>query len=104
MAETNVLTRDNLKQLIALIQRNYLSDGRPWVIGYSGGKDSTCILQLTWVALSKLPKEQLTKDVYVISSDTLVEAPMMVNQIVQNHRLLQGAELTLQSSNGSARS
>ncbi len=88
MAEKNVLNRESLKKLIELIQRNYLSDGRPWVIGYSGGKDSTCVLQLTWIALSKLPKEQLSKDVYVISSDTLVEAPLIVNQIAQNHRLI----------------
>ena len=37
------------------IQDVYLSDARPWVVGYSGGKDSTTALQLIWYALKELP-------------------------------------------------
>jgi DNA sulfur modification protein DndC len=59
----------------------YLSDSRPWVIGYSGGKDSTCALQMVWTALSELPSEQRQKPIYVISSDTLVETPVIVRYI-----------------------
>ncbi|MBW8298281.1 MAG: DNA phosphorothioation system sulfurtransferase DndC [Hydrogenophaga sp.] len=66
---------------IAEIQQVYLSDNRPWVVGYSGGKDSTCTLQLVWVALTALPPEQRRKPVYVISSDTLVETPVIVRYI-----------------------
>lgn len=85
MAENNVLTRESLEKLIHLVQEVYKSDGRPWVIGYSGGKDSSAVLQLIWVALSKLPKEELKKKIFVISSDTLVEAPAVVNRIAQSH-------------------
>ena len=63
------------------IRTVYLRDNRPWVIGYSGGKDSTTALQLIWEALSQLPAEQLTKPVYIISSDTLVETPKIVEYI-----------------------
>ncbi|ODR83296.1 sulfurtransferase DndC [Haladaptatus sp. W1] len=63
------------------IQETYLGDDRPWVIGYSGGKDSTTTLQLIWYALDELPREKLDKPVYVISSDTLVETPKIVNHI-----------------------
>jgi len=63
------------------IRNLYLSDRRPWVIGYSGGKDSTTALQLIWYALSKLPRKQLAKPVYIISSDTLVETPKIVGFI-----------------------
>jgi DNA sulfur modification protein DndC len=63
------------------IQSIYLSDGRPWVIGYSGGKDSTCALQLIWYALAELPRASLTKPIYVISSDTRVETPVIVRYI-----------------------
>lgn len=63
------------------IRAVYLEDRRPWVIGYSGGKDSSTALQLIWYALSELPLEKLTKPVYVISSDTLVETPQIVNYI-----------------------
>ncbi|WP_266029781.1 DNA phosphorothioation system sulfurtransferase DndC [Brucella intermedia] len=55
----------------------YLSDDIPWVIGYSGGKDSTATLQLIWTALKSLPREQLQKPVHVISTDTLVENPIV---------------------------
>ena len=59
----------------------YGSDDRPWVIGFSGGKDSTCALQLIWSALSGLPKKKRKKPVYVLSSDTLVETPVIVDYI-----------------------
>lgn len=63
------------------IQEVYLENARPWVIGYSGGKDSTTALQLIWYALAELPEEKRKYPVYVISSDTLVETPVIVNYI-----------------------
>jgi DNA sulfur modification protein DndC len=62
-----------------------LNDSRPWVIGYSGGKDSTALLQLVWNSLAGLPADQRRKPVYVISSDTLVESPIIVQQIQTTH-------------------
>ena len=59
------------------IQELYLSDSMPWVVGYSGGKDSTASLQLIWNAVAGLPAEQRTKKIYVISTDTLVENPVI---------------------------
>lgn len=55
----------------------YASDDIPWVIGYSGGKDSTAVLQLVWLALAKMPPAQRKKPVHVISTDTLVENPIV---------------------------
>lgn len=75
---------NSLKDIHASIQEVYLSDQRPWVVGYSGGKDSTCALQLVWNALALLPAEQRQKPVYVISSDTLVETPIIVRYIDKN--------------------
>jgi DNA sulfur modification protein DndC len=63
------------------IREIYRSDTRPWVVGFSGGKDSTCTLQLVWNALTTLPPAERTKRVYVISSDTLVETPVIVRYI-----------------------
>jgi len=67
-------TIDALKQEIVDL---YLSDEIPWVIGYSGGKDSTAVLQLVWLALAGLPEDERSKPVYVISTDTLVENPVV---------------------------
>jgi DNA sulfur modification protein DndC len=59
------------------IRELYLADSIPWVLGYSGGKDSTATLQLIWLALLELRAEQLTKPIHVISTDTLVENPIV---------------------------
>ena len=82
-ASKSRLNKEGLDAHYAAIQKAYLSDGRPWVVGYSGGKDSTATLQSVWYALSALPKEKLHKKVYVISSDTLVETPVIVNYIAK---------------------
>ena len=74
---------NTIEDLYEKIQTIYLADTRPWVIGYSGGKDSTTSLQLIWYALAKLPKTKLKKPVYVISSDTLVETPHVISFIDQ---------------------
>lgn len=72
-----VLTKDDIRQVISIIQELYLADNIPWICGYSGGKDSTAIVQLVWNALLELPKEQLKKKVHVINTDTLVESPVV---------------------------
>lgn len=64
-------------QIIEEIQALYRSDTMPWIVGYSGGKDSTASLQLVWTALAKLPEHERKKPVYVISTDTLVENPVI---------------------------
>ena len=62
-------------------KRVYLQDDRPWIIGYSGGKDSTATCTVVLTALSELSQEELKKHVYIISSDTLVETPLIINEI-----------------------
>ncbi|MEM9540141.1 MAG: DNA phosphorothioation system sulfurtransferase DndC [Cyanobacteria bacterium P01_E01_bin.42] len=59
------------------IQELYCMDQIPWVVGYSGGKDSTTVLQLVWNAILNLPKKQRSKPIYVITTDTLVENPIV---------------------------
>lgn len=69
----------------------YQDDGVPWVIGYSGGKDSTAIVQLVWMALSKLPTTARTKPVHVISTDTLVENPVVSSWVSKSLKRLAAA-------------
>lgn len=71
------LTRNDIREVIETIKGLYLEDMIPWICGYSGGKDSTAVVQLVWMALSELPKEKLKKTVHVISTDTLVESPVV---------------------------
>jgi len=67
----------DVDQIIQEIQEIYCSDPMPWIVGYSGGKDSTACLQLIWMAIVRLPAEQRTKPIHVISTDTLVENPVI---------------------------
>lgn len=66
------------------IQEVYLGDKRPWILGFSGGKDSTCMIQIVWSALGRLPKHKLTKMIYIISSDTQVESPKIVETVIDS--------------------
>ncbi len=52
---------------------------RPWIIGFSGGKDSTVLLMLTWLAMQELREEgkPLHRQVYVVCNDTMVENPVI---------------------------
>lgn len=81
MSATSVFKKNSLKDIYDEIRKVYLSDNRPWILGFSGGKDSTCMVQLIWNAISELPQEQCQKKLYIISSDTLVESPKIVEQI-----------------------
>ena len=66
------------EQIVAEIQELYLSDSLPWIIGYSGGKDSTASLQLIWNAVAALPEDRRRfKPIHVISTDTMVENPVI---------------------------
>lgn len=72
-----ILTKALLNQTIETIQQVYKEDNVPWICGYSGGKDSSAVVQLVWMALSKLPAVERIKPVHVISTDTLVESPVV---------------------------
>lgn len=72
-----VLTKSDIREVIDTIKGLYLADKIPWICGYSGGKDSTAVVQLVWEALSEIPIGQRHKTVHVISTDTLVESPVV---------------------------
>jgi DNA sulfur modification protein DndC len=73
-----------LDELTRQTQQLYLADDVPWVVGYSGGKDSTAVLQVVWLALAGLPLEQRRKPVHVISTDTLVENPVVATWVAHS--------------------
>jgi len=68
---------EELKALTTEIQELYCQDQLPWIVGYSGGKDSTAVLQLVWNAIATLPAEKRTKTIHVITTDTMVENPVV---------------------------
>lgn len=64
---------------------------RPWIIGFSGGKDSTVMLQLVWLALHNIQKMNLVpkRPIYIVCNDTMVENPIIVEYV---HRVLEKIE------------
>ncbi|MDD5297004.1 MAG: DNA phosphorothioation system sulfurtransferase DndC [Rhodocyclaceae bacterium] len=65
---------EHLARTKARLADLYRRDSRPWIVAFSGGKDSTLLLQLVYELLLELGK-QAGKTVHVVSSDTGVEAP-----------------------------
>ena len=67
-----------IDKLVNHISKLYLEDDIPWIVGYSGGKDSSACLQLMWRVLEKIKSENKTiKPLHVITTDTLVENPIV---------------------------
>lgn len=79
---------NTLNELIDEIRYVYQSDDRPWIIGYSGGKDSTTVVELVYSMLLKLPPEQRSKRVYIISSDTMIENPLIKVYLSRMNKML----------------
>jgi DNA sulfur modification protein DndC len=78
--QESIFAQRSMADILADIRAVYLSNAMPWVIGYSGGKDSTAALQLVWYALRDLPREQF-KPIHIIATDTLVETPVIVDHV-----------------------
>ena len=66
-----------IAQALGEMRELYLRDATPWVVGFSGGKDSSTVVQLTYRMLMDLPPQLRHKQVHVIASDTLVESPVV---------------------------
>ena len=64
-------------EIIEEMKQVYLHDSRPWMIGFSGGKDSTLLCCLLFDMLKQLPKGTKYKKIYIVSSDTMVENPIV---------------------------
>jgi len=81
------------------MKKEFLKDSRPWVVTFSGGKDSTTLLQLTIEMLLELPKEK-RKKVFIVASDTLVEMPIITdyfyNKIDQIKKFIEKASLDIE--------
>lgn len=55
----------------------------PWIIGFSGGKDSTIVAHLVFEMLLDLPRSERTRPVHLVSNDTLVESPLVMAHIMK---------------------
>ncbi len=63
------------KPIVDDLRDEYLNYNRPWIIGFSSGKDSTCLLQMVYEMLLTLKPEERTHTIHVLSTNTMVESP-----------------------------
>ncbi|WP_321370505.1 DNA phosphorothioation system sulfurtransferase DndC [uncultured Draconibacterium sp.] len=89
----------NIEDAIREIMDQYSSktdNYRPWIIGFSGGKDSTVLLTLVWIALRRLQEDfpianRLKRKVYVVTNDTMVENPIIEGYVGDVHDKIEAA-------------
>ncbi len=94
MPQQNCTHRDTIaKKLYAVSEVLYTEYNKqhsdPWVIAYSGGKDSTLLLQLVWEALLSVPEQKRTRNILVVGNDTLVESPLVINHLKNSIKNIQ---------------
>ncbi|MEM9926900.1 MAG: DNA phosphorothioation system sulfurtransferase DndC [Cyanobacteria bacterium P01_D01_bin.50] len=82
---------DKIPEITREIQELYLLDEIPWIIGVSWGKDSSTVLQLIWNAIATLPPKKRNKKIHVITTDTLVENPIVTTWVRNSMQLLASA-------------
>ena len=87
--ENESFAGSQLHNFVADTQRVYMADKRPWVLGYSGGKDAAAVMTLSYFALLGLKPEDRHKPVFVVASDTLVETPMVVDHVEKSLKLIE---------------
>ena len=64
--------------------------GEPWIVAYSGGKDSTLLLQLVWETAAAADPER-RRPVYVVANDTLVESPLVIDHLRRSLDVIRAA-------------
>lgn len=69
-----------LKAIRRELRDEYLQPhAKPWIVGFSGGKDSTLLAQLVVECLLSVSPDERHRRVYICSNDTLVESPVFQN-------------------------
>ena len=86
MTLSNKIT--NIQQVI---REEYFADNQwPWVIGYSGGKDSTLLVHFIISMLKLISPDQRTKrEIVIANNDTLVESPVFQSHVDKQLELLE---------------
>ena len=71
---------DRWRDIVRLVKDEYLSGAQhyPWIVGFSGGKDSSLVAHAVFEALQAIPPSARTRPVHIVSNDTLVESPFVM--------------------------
>lgn len=88
---------DRWRGIVDDVKDEYLSEKQryPWIIGFSGGKDSTVVVHAVFEALLDIPPSKRTRHVYIVSNDTLVESPLVIAHLNDVSKRLEKAAYSL---------
>ncbi|MBI5385110.1 MAG: phosphoadenosine phosphosulfate reductase family protein [Verrucomicrobia bacterium] len=75
------MSGNNFQEIRDTLRELYREDARPWLVGFSGGKDSTLVAALVFDTVLSISDEQRKKEIAVLCTDTRVEIPAIVEMI-----------------------
>ena len=85
-------TAVQLQSVLETIREAYCKrHNDPWIVAYSGGKDSTLLLHLTWEVVQSLSAEERRRKIYVVGNDTLVESPLIIQHLKASLNIIRSA-------------
>jgi DNA sulfur modification protein DndC len=84
-------------EVVRDIRKEYLDEANhlPWIIGFSGGKDSTVVAHGVFEALMSIPPSRRTRPIHILSNDTLVESPLVIAHLNKVTKIIQQAAKNL---------
>ncbi len=84
--------KERLDRIRAVLREEYCREhSHPWLVAYSGGKDSTLLLQLVWETVAALPPGQPRRDIIVVGNDTRVESPLVIRHLRESADAIRAA-------------
>lgn len=69
---------------------------QPWIVGFSGGKDSTVVAHLVIEHLLTIPRSERRRQIHIVANDTLVESPLVISHIDKVQREIREAASAFQ--------
>ncbi len=88
---------DKFTAIVSAIREEYLSSVQnyPWIVGFSGGKDSTLVAHAVFEALLSIAPSKRTRAIHIVSNDTLVESPLVMAHLHATQSLIEQAAQNL---------
>ena len=80
-AHTNQFQQKLTRARLELLDEYLQSHNHPWIVGYSGGKDSTLVVQLVFETLLALAPSERRRPIHIVANDTLVESPLVISHV-----------------------
>lgn len=88
--------RGKIRATLAQMRDEYLAPhSHPWVVGFSGGKDSMLVTHFAFETLLNIAPSDRCREVHIVSNDTLVESPVLISHIDRNLAFIRDAAVNL---------